>query len=97
MHDYPSLCITQCCYRNILLYRTGWLTLGPSLSSSNFHKETYHSFFDGGENSFLLSQVDEIENLRPKTPPPKGRGASRGGGVSAGLGRGTMIGRGYPV
>lgn len=77
---------------------TGWLTLGPNLSSSNFHKETYCSFFEG-ENNFLLPQQDEIENLRPKTPPPKGRGIGRGGtNVGGGIGRGSgPIGRGYPT
>ncbi len=77
-------------------WHTGWLTLGPSLSSSNFHKETYISFFEG-ENGFLLPQEEEIESLRPRTPPPKGRGVGRGGGTSVGLGRGAIIGRGYPV
>ena len=53
------------------------------------------SFFEG-ENGFLLPQEEEIENLRPKTPPPKGRGVGRGG-VSVGMGRGAIMGRGYPV
>ena len=74
---------------------TGWLTLGPNLSSSNFHRETYLSFFEG-ENGFLLSQEDEIETLRPKTPPPKSRGGGRGG-ISGGIGRGTVMGRGYSI
>ena len=69
--------------------------MGPGLSSSNFHKETYLNFFEG-ENDFLLKHSEEIEVLRPKTPPPKGRGVGRGGGggnMSMGIGRG--LSRGY--
>lgn len=77
-------------------YYLGWLTLGPNLSSSNFHKETYTSYFEG-ENGFLLKQTDEIESLRPKTPPPKGRGVGRGGGniTLQGVGGRGIMGRGF--
>ena len=68
------------------MFVTGWLTLGPDLSSSNFHKETYASFFEG-ENGFLLKQTEEIESLRPKTPPPKTRNVSRGAPVTSHIAR----------
>lgn len=78
--------------------RPGWLTVGQNLSSSNFHKETYLSLFEE-ENGSLLKFDEEIDALRPKTPPlksrpsggrggggPGGRGGGRGGG---GIGRGV--------
>ena len=68
---------------------TGWLTIGPGLTSSNFSKELYQSQFEGPEG-YLLQHSEEIEALRPKTPPPKG---GRGGGGVRG-GRGGRGGRG---
>ena len=57
--------------------RSGWLTIGKSLSTSNFDIEKYNSWFNGDscypENQgydggrFVGSTV-EIENLRPKSP-----------------------------
>ncbi|KAL2082814.1 hypothetical protein ACEWY4_022632 [Coilia grayii] len=61
--------------------RPGWLTVGPTLTNSNFNAEAYEEFF-------LLSPLsgctEDIERLRPKSPPPKlkterGGGAQRGG------------------
>jgi mRNA (2'-O-methyladenosine-N6-)-methyltransferase len=79
-------------FGNDTTVRPGWLTLGPAVTSSNFHKETYSNFFEG-ESNFLLTHSEEIEALRPKTPPPKGRGMpNRGGGTSSiqlNIGRGT--------
>lgn len=89
----------------------GWLTIGPELTSSNFQKELYLSFFEGVDGH-LLAHSEEIESLRPKTPPLKrgggrgrGRGTGRGGGGpgggvgqgSSGMPRGGMhgIGRSY--
>ncbi|XP_018099098.1 N6-adenosine-methyltransferase non-catalytic subunit isoform X4 [Xenopus laevis] len=80
--------------------RPGWLTVGPTLTNSNFNSETYASYFNT-PNSPLTGCTEEIERLRPKTPPPKsdrGFGASRGGGrggASAGRGeRGRERNRG---
>eukprot|EP00919_Chromeraceae_sp_WS-2016_P010383 GHVR01024308.1.p1 GENE.GHVR01024308.1~~GHVR01024308.1.p1 ORF type:complete len:109 (+),score=14.11 GHVR01024308.1:801-1127(+) len=64
--------------------RQGWLTLGKALSASNFDSSRYCSWFEGDSNllryphtkSFqggkLVGTTDEIENLRPRSPP-KGR------------------------
>ena len=74
----------------------GWLTVGPDLTSSNFSKEIYQSFFDGPDGT-LLGHSDEIEARRPKTPPLKPRGTRGGrGGMTRGgvaLGRGATMGR----
>ncbi|XP_073272018.1 N6-adenosine-methyltransferase non-catalytic subunit MTB-like [Primulina huaijiensis] len=63
--------------------RSGWLTVGKGLSSSNFHSEAYtRNFADkdgkvwvgvGGRNpppeaSHLIQTTPEIESLRPKSP-----------------------------
>lgn len=71
--------------------------MGPDLTSSNYSKEKYLSFFEGSDGC-LLGQSDDIESMRPKTPPMKSRGGGRGGGPSRGGGppmRGGM-GRGGP-
>ncbi|XP_068136749.1 N6-adenosine-methyltransferase non-catalytic subunit isoform X2 [Hyperolius riggenbachi] len=85
--------------------RPGWLTVGPTLTNSNFNVETYSSYFNT-PNSSLTGCSEEIERLRPKTPPLKsdrgfgasGFGSSRGGnrgGPSAGRGeRGRERNRG---
>ncbi len=79
----------------------GWLTVGPDMTSSNFSKEHYLSFFDGPDGN-LLGHSDEIETRRPKTPPLKPRGTRGGrGGVTRGamgMGRGvTPTGRGGAI
>ena len=73
----------------------GWLTIGPNLTSSNFQKDLYLSFFEAADE-YLLGQSDNIESLRPKTPPLKGRGGGRGqgtgrGGLAGGIGRGASV------
>ena len=75
---------------------TGWLTVGPEITSSNFSKELYSSFFTGTDG-FLMGQIDEIESKRPKTPPPRGggRGSGRGRGATSGPGRGRGRGSGF--
>ncbi|XP_027030205.1 N6-adenosine-methyltransferase non-catalytic subunit [Tachysurus fulvidraco] len=92
--------------------RPGWLTVGPTLTNSNFNAEAYSSHFS---NSHLSGCTEDIERLRPKSPPPKPegcRGAPRGGrgGVAGGRGergrdrnrpnfrgeRGGFRGRGAP-
>ncbi|RHZ83661.1 hypothetical protein Glove_89g50 [Diversispora epigaea] len=50
--------------------RPGWLTIGNELSSSNFDANTYTSKFSE-PNGYLLGSTPEIENLRPKSPPPR--------------------------
>ncbi|XP_042439564.1 N6-adenosine-methyltransferase non-catalytic subunit MTB-like [Zingiber officinale] len=66
--------------------RSGWLTVGKGLSSSNFNAETYVRNFNdkdgkvwqggGGRNPppdapHLVLTTPEIESLRPKSPPQK--------------------------
>eukprot|EP00798_Chlamydomonas_sp_ICE-L_P014419 gene14419-20424_t len=69
--------------RNI---RPGWVTVGRSIASSNFNPSTYSSNFKnpdgtpyvenrGGKLSpnapNLMPRNDEIEALRPRSPPPR--------------------------
>ena len=61
--------------------------MGPDLTSSNYSKEKYLSFFEGPDGC-LLGQTDETESRRPKTPPMKSRGGGHGGGSGRGGGRG---------
>eukprot|EP00731_Ephydatia_muelleri_P025853 Em0017g936a len=71
--------------------RPGWLTLGSELTSSNYHRENYLAYFQK-EEDLLLGTKEEIENLRPKTPPPKTRGTGRGRGMGrGGMGRGELF------
>uniref|UniRef100_A0A3B1KGD3 N(6)-adenosine-methyltransferase non-catalytic subunit METTL14 n=1 Tax=Astyanax mexicanus TaxID=7994 RepID=A0A3B1KGD3_ASTMX len=70
--------------------RPGWLTVGPTLTNSNFNAEAYASHFS---TSNLSGCTEDIERLRPKSPPPKVlpegvRGAPRGGRGGAVVGRG---------
>jgi N6-adenosine-specific RNA methylase IME4 len=63
--------------------RPGWLTLGKSLTSSNFDIEKYNSYFrgefcypevQGYEGGRYVGCTPEIENLRPRSPsrnPPQ--------------------------
>lgn len=72
---------------------SGWLTVGPTLTNSNYNAETYASYFSA-PNSYLTGCTEEIERLRPKSPPPKSK-SDRGGGAPRGGGRGgTSTGRG---
>merc|ERR1712050_216981 len=68
--------------------RDGWLTLGRGLTSSNWNKATYLSWFEGdgqwpgvGDHlgGRLLGSVDEIDALRQKSPvrPSRDRPRSR--------------------
>ncbi|PSN50207.1 N6-adenosine-methyltransferase subunit METTL14 [Blattella germanica] len=74
--------------------RPGWLTVGPELTNSNFNAELYASYFANGQAA--TGCTERIEALRPKSPPPKGKGAPGGrgrggpsrGGFSRGRGRG---------
>ena len=58
--------------------RSGWLTLGNSLSNSNFNLEKYNSYFKGDlcypdvqgyEGGRYVGCSVEIEGLRPRSPP----------------------------
>nr|CAG4651873.1 EOG090X07CF [Triops cancriformis] len=76
--------------------RSGWLTIGPQLTNSNFNADTYAGYFANG--SITTGCTDRIEALRPKSPPPKGAkgtGANRGrgGGAKASFSRGRGRGR----
>uniref|UniRef100_A0A3Q1APJ7 N(6)-adenosine-methyltransferase non-catalytic subunit METTL14 n=1 Tax=Amphiprion ocellaris TaxID=80972 RepID=A0A3Q1APJ7_AMPOC len=77
--------------------RPGWLTVGPTLTNTNFNPETYASHF-ALPNSHLSGCTEEIERLRPKSPPAKlksdrGGGAPRGGRGGPNAGRGGDRGR----
>lgn len=48
--------------------RPGWLTVGPRVTNSNFSSPVYQSHFKDG---ILIKCTDEIERLRPKSPPVK--------------------------
>merc|ERR1719263_1149860 len=55
--------------------RRGWLTLGKSLSSTNFDRDKFIHPFVSKENGHLVGSSDQIETLRPKSPPRGGQGA----------------------
>ncbi len=61
--------------------RPGWLTIGSDLTSSNFEADVYNGYFNSDPEAYLTGCTEEIERLRPKSPPPKmlGEGGSRGG------------------
>jgi len=62
--------------------RPGWLTIGPDLTSTNFNPDTYSGFFDPRDpTGHLTGATEDIERLRPKSPPPKVKGGG-GGNVS---------------
>eukprot|EP00916_Digyalum_oweni_P024827 GHVL01041013.1.p1 GENE.GHVL01041013.1~~GHVL01041013.1.p1 ORF type:complete len:734 (-),score=131.13 GHVL01041013.1:737-2938(-) len=69
--------------------RNGWLTIGRSLTGSTFDKNTYLSWFEGDgkyplvldyQGGRYLGTTDEIEQLRPKTPPKERPGTTEGTG-----------------
>uniref|UniRef100_A0A671RQU2 N(6)-adenosine-methyltransferase non-catalytic subunit METTL14 n=1 Tax=Sinocyclocheilus anshuiensis TaxID=1608454 RepID=A0A671RQU2_9TELE len=70
--------------------RPGWLTVGPTLTNSNFNVEAYAGHFSE-PSSYLSGCTEEIERLRPKSPPPK---SMRGGGAPRGGRGGSAVGRG---
>ena len=73
--------------------RPGWLTVGPTLTKSNFDRDTYANHFKvNPENPMgpLTGCTEEIERMRPKTPPPRDKKTERGGiNSSTGRGRGN--------
>ena len=60
--------------------RSGWLTLGPELTNSNYNENLYSSYFDTNPTTGC---TERISMLRPKSPPAtnptRGRGGIRGG------------------
>ncbi|TPX73835.1 hypothetical protein CcCBS67573_g04895 [Chytriomyces confervae] len=50
--------------------RNGWLTVGASISNSNYVRDEYVSWF---RNAALVPFNHEIETLRPKSPPPRAK------------------------
>lgn len=46
--------------------RSGWLTLGPELTNSNFNSSLYASYF---ETNTTTGTTERISMLRPKSPP----------------------------
>ena len=79
-HCIPYYIHTHKQTHRISLYtRTGWLTLGPALTSSNFSREMYKTAFDVA-NGYLLQHSDEIEVLGKGN-----RGGGRGRGGREGL------------
>ncbi|KAG5445546.1 N6-adenosine-methyltransferase subunit mettl14, variant 2 [Clonorchis sinensis] len=51
--------------------RAGWLTVGNELSASNFDHRLYAANFTKDPNGSLLGTTEEVERLRPKSPPPR--------------------------
>lgn len=51
--------------------RRGWLSVGPEISTSNFDKQLYKSKAETSSTGFE-NLTERIEQLRPKSPPPKG-------------------------
>lgn len=74
--------------------RPGWVTVGPTLTSSNYDSEIYNGLFSS-QDEFLTGCSEEIERLRPKSPPPKIKGGpNQGGQKDGGRGGGPPRGRG---
>ncbi|CAL8103643.1 unnamed protein product [Calicophoron daubneyi] len=65
--------------------RAGWLTVGSELSASNFDARLYASNFSKEPNGLLLGSTEEIERLRPKSPPPRHPNQASAVGVPTGL------------
>ena len=64
-------------FGNDCAIRPGWFTLGPALSSSNYDAAVLAGYYQG---DLTTGCTERIENLRPKSPPPKigGRGGGSG-------------------
>jgi mRNA (2'-O-methyladenosine-N6-)-methyltransferase len=65
--------------------RDGWLTLGRGLTTHNWNKSAYLSWFEGNghwpeikdyRGGRLLGSIPEIDQLRPKSPVRNARAAS---------------------
>lgn len=73
------------------MHGSGWLTVGPDLSNSNYDWSLHQSFFS---DSLTTGCTDRIEQLRPKSPPPKSGARPGRGGGGGGKKRGGREGRG---
>ena len=51
--------------------RRGWVTVGPSISTTNFNVDKYLKLCAGPEGKFMLGTRADIELLRPKSPTKK--------------------------
>ncbi|CAF4612285.1 unnamed protein product [Rotaria sp. Silwood1] len=51
--------------------RRGWLSIGSDICTSKFDKRIYKSYFETSITQ-LENLTERIEQLRPKSPPPKG-------------------------
>ncbi|KAH8874255.1 N6-adenosine-methyltransferase non-catalytic subunit [Schistosoma japonicum] len=51
--------------------RPGWVTVGNELSASNYDPRIYANNFNKDSNGLFLGTTEEIERLRPKSPPPR--------------------------
>lgn len=65
--------------------RPGWVTVGPEVTSSNYDPVSYKQHFSASETAYLTGCSEEIERMRPKSPPAKiakttSTNAPRGGG-----------------
>lgn len=80
--------------------RPGWLTVSPDLTSSNFDPEILSSYFNKDALGHLTGCTEEIERLRPKSPPlsktGQQGGRGRGRGARGGNRGGPMNRRGAP-
>lgn len=71
--------------------RPGWLTIGPELTNSNFNADLYNSYLS--PSSLTTGCTERIESLRPKSPPPKNKGAAGNRGGRGGFNRPRGRGR----
>ena len=62
--------------------RRGWLSIGSEISTSNFDRRIYKSYFETPVPP-LENLTERIEQLRPKSPPPKGLKAAPGAATGA--------------
>lgn len=62
--------------------RRGWLSIGSEISTSNFDTRVYKSYFETSVQN-LENITERIEQLRPKSPPPKGQKPTPGAPATA--------------
>ncbi|KAM3178296.1 N6-adenosine-methyltransferase subunit mettl14 [Hymenolepis weldensis] len=63
--------------------RAGWLTVGSELSASNFDPQVYSGYFTRKPNGHLVGSTEEIERLRPKSPPSSSHSLQTGAGTQS--------------
>ncbi|CAF0890331.1 unnamed protein product [Adineta ricciae] len=62
--------------------RRGWFSVGSDICTSNFDHRIYKSYFETSLPA-LENITERIEQLRPKSPPPKGLKAAPGTAAAA--------------